>query len=58
MISRQDYERMSKIIIGMNTGTLPVSALKDAKPLLKKSPQLLAKRIADQIKGTEYDVNT
>ncbi|MGO4106348.1 M56 family metallopeptidase [Paenibacillus sp. YAF4_2] len=35
-ISETDYERMINIIISVNKGDLPVSALKDAEPILRK----------------------
>ncbi|NIK21691.1 M56 family metallopeptidase [Paenibacillus lupini] len=35
-ISATDYERMINIIISVNKGDLPVSALKDAEPILRK----------------------
>lgn len=49
-ISKADYERMSKIIIGVNKGLLPVSSLKEAQPLLEKNPELLSKKISELIK--------
>lgn len=36
LISASDYESMSDIIIKVNKGELPVSALKDAEQLLNK----------------------
>lgn len=39
MISKQDYIRMVQIIKDVNMGKSPVSALKDAQPLLDKKPE-------------------
>ncbi|GGE00080.1 hypothetical protein [Paenibacillus nasutitermitis] len=38
LISKQDFNRMVQIIKDVNSGKIPVSALKDAQPLLDKSP--------------------
>ncbi|RAV13574.1 hypothetical protein [Paenibacillus contaminans] len=43
-ISRTEYERMSDIVIAVNKGELPVSALKDAEPLLERSPESITKK--------------
>ncbi|WP_054025000.1 hypothetical protein [Bacillus sp. FJAT-28004] len=43
-ISRTEYERMSDIVILVNKGELPVSALKDAEPLLERSPEYITKK--------------
>ncbi|GLX66053.1 hypothetical protein MU1_03970 [Paenibacillus glycanilyticus] len=40
MISRTDYDRMMKIIISVNKGELPVTALKDAKLILQRKDGL------------------
>ncbi|MBO7745791.1 MULTISPECIES: M56 family metallopeptidase [Paenibacillus] len=42
MLSKDDYKRMSDIIIAVNKGELPVSALKDAEPLLKRNPNYIS----------------
>ncbi|CAH1211583.1 hypothetical protein PAECIP111893_03434 [Paenibacillus plantiphilus] len=47
-ISKQDFIRMEKIIQYVNKGKLPVSALKDAQPLLDRHPEYLHKHIAVQ----------
>lgn len=39
MISKQDYIHMVQIIKDVNMGKSPVSALKDAQPLLDKKPE-------------------
>lgn len=49
-ITRAEYERMAEIIGGVNTGKLPISALKDAEPLLQKNPNYLSDDIAAQYK--------
>ncbi|MBO7743793.1 hypothetical protein I8J29_06270 [Paenibacillus sp. MWE-103] len=53
MISKQEYERMSKIIIGVNKGQLPVSALKAAEPLLQKRPDLVSRQTLEKYKAIQ-----
>ncbi|NIK70476.1 M56 family metallopeptidase [Paenibacillus sp. BK720] len=58
-ISKTDYERMSNIIIAVNKGELPVSALKDAGPLLKREGRLVDLSISvreQYMKGPDYQL--
>lgn len=58
-ISKTDYERMSNIIIAVNKGELPVSALKDAEPLLRRKDGLrsLSNSVREKyIKETDYRI--
>jgi|GEM_PF-7048503 Antirepressor regulating drug resistance, predicted signal transduction N-terminal membrane component len=58
-ISKTDYERMSNIIIAVNKGKLPVSALKDTGLLLKREGRLvdLSVSVREQyMKGPDYQL--
>ncbi|ACT04209.1 M56 family metallopeptidase [Paenibacillus sp. JDR-2] len=58
-ISKTDYEKMSNIIIAVNKGELPVSALKDAGPLLKREGRLIDLSISvreQYMKGPDYQL--
>lgn len=44
LISSDDYERMAQIVGKVNTGKLPVSALKDAEPLLERDRYMITQK--------------
>lgn len=41
VITADEYLRMSHIVGEVNKGNLPVSALKDAQPVLEKHPEMI-----------------
>ena len=49
-ISRSEYQRMSQIVQDFNKGKLPISALKDAQPLIERDPYAIPKKVRDQLK--------
>lgn len=60
-ITKTDYMRMSNIIIAVNKGELPFSALKDAEPILRREGQLigLSNSVREKyIKETGYHIIT
>ncbi|MNW29117.1 hypothetical protein D3C74_59630 [compost metagenome] len=54
-ISKEDYLRMSAIIKDVNDGELPISALKEAQPLVDKRPQMLSAEVANELRNSNLE---
>ena len=50
-ISAAEYERMSNIIIAVNKGEMPVSALKDAEAIVEQRPESVSKQALAEYKA-------
>lgn len=55
-LSIDEVNRMSDIIIAVNQGELPVSALKDAKPLIERNPNYLSQEVWVEYTASEHKI--